>query len=396
MGLLFALLLLGGNSVGAARDGPDPVADALAQNDTFTVSGTVTCQGIGPLSEVEVFVWYRDQGYGILSDTTDGNGYYSVTLPAGNYDLIFNPPCNRRCASAAYKGITGPPGLRVDIVLPPGYSVSGTVFAPDGTTPVGNVAIYAFNRDTADGFGLPPTDGNGYYCINLMEGEYDLGFTPPPCLGLGPKTDVVQVNQDTTHNVTLPQGFTVSGCVTDGAADPVPGVQIYAYDPPPGPGGFGFAPTGETGCYSGTLPTGSFDFQFIPPPGRGLGSVTVLDIGNQGLGCPDTWLPVTLPAGLTLSGKVTCNGAPLKNVFVYAEPTAGCPDNDDLCGWGIYTVDDGSYGLPLVSGTYDLKCIPPPVMGYRDRVISDFQLLDDRYLIVDFCPIYLPVIIKDY
>jgi hypothetical protein len=385
MGLLLAFFLLGWSTVGAAPGRAGPLLDPLAQDDSFTVSGTVTCEGVGPLSGVEVFVWYRDQGQGVLSDTTDSNGYYSVMLEAGNYDLIFNPPCGSGCASKALKGITGPSDLTLDVVLPPGHSVSGRAYATDGATPVSTVAIYAYNRDTADGFGLPPTDPNGFYCINLMEGEYDLGFTPPPCLGLGPKTYVIPVDQDTNHNVTLPVGFTVGGCITDGASDPVAGVQIYAFDPSPGVGGYGFAPTDETGCYSGTLPTGTFDFQFIPPPGRDLGSITVVDVDNQGSGCPNTSLSVTLPPGLTLSGKATCNGAPLKNVFVYAEPLEGVSPDDDLVGWGLYTVDDGSYQLPLVPGVYSLKFIPPPATGLDPKNMAAVKLEANTVLNVNLC-----------
>ena len=183
------------------------------------------------ISDVEVFTWNREEGSGFVGDITDSSGYYSVTLESGNYDLIFNPPCGSKCASKAHKGITGPPNLTLNVVLSPGHAVSGTAFATDGIRPVGNVAIYAFHHDTADGFGLPPTDANGHYCIGLVEGPYDLGFTPPPCRELGPKTEAITVNQDMTHNVILPPGFAVAGCITDGMSNLVPGVRIYAYDP---------------------------------------------------------------------------------------------------------------------------------------------------------------------
>jgi len=84
------------------------------------------------------------------------------------------------------------------------------VFATDGTTPVDDVSIYAFNHDTADGFGLPLTKGGGHYCIGLVEGPYDLGFTPPACLELGPKTEAITVTHDMITDVILPPGFTVA------------------------------------------------------------------------------------------------------------------------------------------------------------------------------------------
>ncbi len=384
MGLLLALLLLGWGTAGAATGKAGPLPDPLAQDDSFTISGTVTCKS-EVLSDVEVYVWYRDQGHGVLSDTTDNNGYYSVVLESGEYyDLIFNPPCGQECASQALKGVTGPPDQTRNVTLPPGYNVSGTI--TDGTaTTISDVTIYAYNRDTADGFGLRPSRSNGQYCADLVSGTYELGFTPLPCRGLGPKTIETTVDQDKILDVVLPPGFTVSGCITDESANPVPGVQIYAYDDDVG--GFGFAPTNETGCYSGTLPTGTFDFQFIPPPWRGLGSITVVDVVSETDECPNTRLPITLPSGFTLSGKVTCNGAPLKNVYVYAKPLEGVSPNDDLVGWGLYTVDDGSYALPLVPGPYSLEFIPPPAMGLNSKETTRMRLVTDTVYNVNLCSI---------
>jgi hypothetical protein len=385
--LLLLFLLLGQIRVGAAPGEKVTITDVRSTSVSFAVSGTVICEGTGPISDVEVYSWKRDKGGGDVSDTTDSNGYYSVTLEAGNYDLIFNPPCGSECASKAHKGITGPPDLTLNVVLSPGHSVSGTVFATDGTTPVDDVSIYAFNHDTADGFGLPLTKAGGHYCIGLVEGPYDLGFTPPPCLGLGPKTVVITVTQDMITDVILPPGFTVAGCITDGIDNPVPGVQIYAYDP--NIRGFGFAPSDESGCYSGTLPLGTFDIQFIPPAGRGLGPITVVDVISETAGCPNTSLPITLPAGFTVSGTVTCQGQPVKNVFVYADPLGGGVPGDDLVGWEVYSVDDGSYGLPVVPGTYDIKFIPPPATGFDTLVTTDLQVITDTVLDVDLCPLVL-------
>jgi hypothetical protein len=383
--LLLMFLLLGRSTAGATPAEDVAIPDIRTPSTTFIVSGTVTCEGTGPLSNVEVYAWNRDEGSGVVGDVTDSSGAYSVTLDEGNYDLIFNPPCGSGCASKALKGVTGPLDQTRNVTLAAGHGVSSTVFSSDGSTPVSNVAIYAFNLDTADGFGLPPTDANGHYCIGLVAGHYDLGFTPPACLGLGPTGVFITVTQDITRNVVLTSGFTVAGRITDGTGNPVPGVQIYAYDPHIR--GFGFAPSDESGCYTGTLPLGTFDIQFLPPPGRGLGPVTVVDVVSETAGCPNTSLPITLPAGFTISGRTTCQGQPVKNVFVYADPEAGGAPGDDLVGWGIYSVDDGSYGLPVVPGTYDVKFIPPPGTGFDTVVVDDLQVVTDTVLNADLCPL---------
>lgn len=394
-GLLFAFLLLGWSRIGAVPGEIVAVTDTQLSNASFTVSGTVTCTATGVISAIEVFVWNRDQGIGFVGDITDSSGTYSITLEVGNYDLIFNPPCGSGCASHGFKGITGPSDQTVDVTLTLGYSVSGTIFAVNGTTPVSTVAIYAFNHDTADGFGLPPTDANGQYCVGLVRGPYDLGFTPPPCRGLGPKTEVITVTQDMTRDIVLPPGFTVAGRVTDEADGPVSGTQIYARQCYTWTG-YGFSPSNADGCYTGTLPLGTFGIQFLPPASRGLGPKTVTDVISATANCPNTNLGVTLPAGFTVSGQVTCQEEPVKNVFVFADPASPSPDCYGLDGVGVYTVDDGSYGLPVVSGTYDIKFEPPQATGFNTVIITGMQVITDKVLNVNHCPLFLPIFMKNY
>ena len=154
--LLLMFFLLDRSTAGAMNDEHSTSPNPRSPSANFTITGTVTCEGTGLISDVEVYAWNRDKGTGAVGDVTDAGGTFSVTLEEGNYDLIFNPPCGSGCASQSLKGITGPPDQTQNVTLTSGCSVSGTVFATDGTTPVGNVAIYAFNHDTADGFGLPP------------------------------------------------------------------------------------------------------------------------------------------------------------------------------------------------------------------------------------------------
>jgi hypothetical protein len=363
--------------------------EVLPQEATFAVSGTVLNEAAVAISDVVVYAWNRYEGSGFVGDVTDSSGYFSVTLGQGNYELNFTPPCGSGYASQSSRGITGPPDRTLNVVLSSGHAVSGTVFHMDGSTPAGNVAIYAFNVHTADGFGLPPTDDQGHYCVGLVTGSYGLSFSPPPCLELGPHTEEITITGDTTLDVVLPPGFTVAGCVTDGLGEPVSGVQVYAEDP--NIRGFGFAPTDGSGCYTGTLPfagtppTGVYDIQFIPPPGLGLGSVTFTDVVSTSAGCPNATLPVTLPAGYTLSGTITCLGKPIRNVFVGADPEGQDDPDNCLSRYGAFSVDDGSYALPLVPGTYRVEFIPPEAAGLDARAFTTVELVRDTTLNVEFC-----------
>lgn len=396
LGLATTTLLLAFLPFAQLRNNVNPAkeveAASMPTNANFTITGTVTCSTTGSKAGVEVFAWNRDTGEGEVVMTTGSSGAFSVTLDQGSYDLVFNPPCNSGCASQSIRGINGAPDLPLVINLPTGLSVSGATFATNGSTPVDNTAIYAFNRTTADGYGLPPSKGTGQYCINLTDGSYDLSFTPPACADLGPVTQVITVDRNIVLDVSMPPGFTVAGCITDGSANPVGGVEIFAYDP--AVRGFGFSPSKAGGCYTGTLPLGTFDIQFIPPGGQGLGYQTIIDVGSEGGSCPNTSLPVTLPPGFTISGKITCHGQPVKNVFVYADPVGAPKAGDDLDGVGKFSLDDGTYELPVVSGSYHLEFIPPPATGFPEKMFDDVPVHGGITVNVDFCPLYFPIVLK--
>jgi protocatechuate 3,4-dioxygenase beta subunit len=106
------------------------------------------------------------------------------------------------------------PGRNCWISTTKAFNVSGTVTC-GVTGPMSDVEIYVWNRDTGAGFVTVP----------------------------------ITLTEDTARDVILPPGFTVAGCITDGTGNPVPCVQVYAYDP--NIRGFGFAPSDESGCYTG-------------------------------------------------------------------------------------------------------------------------------------------------
>jgi len=397
LGLLLAFVVLGWGIAGAAPHSASPPPDTLAQDGSFTVSGTVTCEATGgPLSDVEVYVWDREREHHDPDvSSTDSSGHYSITLEAGDYDLVFHPLCGESgCASKAYKGVTGPADLTLNVVLSTGHTISGTV--TDGTDGVVDVSIYAFNHETADGFGLLLTDDGGHYCISLITGTYDLGFSPPSCQGLGPKTMVVTLSQDMPLDVPLPPGFTVAGRVTDGTGGPVSGVQIYARECYTSTG-YGFSPSNIGGYFTGTLPLGTYGIQFLPLADQGLGPRTITDVVSASTRCPNTNRDVELPVGVTISGQITCQRQPVKNVFVYADPVGPSPDCYGLDGVGVYSVDDGSFALPLIPGTYDIRLDPPLATRLNELVFTDVQILKGKYLSVDLCAfIYLPIVIKGH
>ena len=321
----------------------------LPATDIFTVTGIVKDMNGTPVDGVEVFAFSGAFSTGV---STDAAGRYTLTLTAGNfYDIVFNPPLGTGLATQVKRGIGASQTLNVTLL--PGHAISGTVY--DGATGsrVPNVAIFAFNKDTFEGFGLPPTGEDGTYQISLAAGAWELTFTPPPSTGLGPKQITITVSGDIILDVILPAGFTVYGQVMTSGGGAQANVEIFAQDPAQ-PNGFGFSPTGPTGLYTGTLPIGTFDIQFLAPPFRRLGSTVVTNV----VGPPDVELNVTLPAGLTVSGTIRCRQQTLTNTFVFAAPdlpvSAGF-----FGGWGRFAGADGFYALALQTGIYTFIVTPP-------------------------------------
>jgi hypothetical protein len=134
-GLLLVFLLLGRSTAGAKPGGVDAVPEIRSPGGTFMVSGTVTCQATGPMSDVEVFAWNRDKGSGFVSDVTDSSGAYHVTLEEGTYVLTFTPPVVTGLNAKAFTTTQ----IVSDTALDVNFCVCSGVWVTETVDSVGNV-----------------------------------------------------------------------------------------------------------------------------------------------------------------------------------------------------------------------------------------------------------------
>jgi hypothetical protein len=389
LGLLAYVTLMAWPAL-AANESPNwsegglPLAP-LADTSVFTVTGIVENQAETGIGGVQVFAF---SGAVSVETFTNSSGHFTLTLTAGNfYDIVFNPPAGTNLASQLQRGIHQERFLSV--ILPPGHAISGTVYSDAAKTrTVANVAIFAFNQVTFDGFGLPPSRGDGTYQISLEEASWELTFAPPPFIGLGPtRTATISLTEDMTRDIILQPGFTVYGQVITSGGGGQANVEIYAQDPSQ-PYGYGFSPTDADGFYTGTLPAGTFDIQFHAPPFLGLGSTVVSDV----VGPPDVELNLTLPAGHTVSGTVTCGGG-LANAFVSAAPKP--PPSAGFFGdWGRFAGADGFYALALQPGVYTFTVSPPGGSSLPQLIRPMVEVKQDFTLNFDYLCLFLPVIFK--
>ena len=369
-----------------------PPVNPTANNASFQIVGTVINDNTSaPIENAEVHAFRSQQSASDSFFLTDSSGQYTLTLTTGKtYALVFNPPSGESLASKAVGGISG--ANTVNVSLESGFTISGIVYEDlSFTTPVGDVEIFAFNLNTAEGFGLPPADGSGNYSIALTAGTWEITFTPPSGLGFGPaQLDEFVLTKDEAVSVGLSAGFTVSGQVKNGGT-PVEDVEVFAQKSDLSIG-FGSSPTDANGFYTATLPLGTYDIRFQPQPESGFSSVIKESIS----GPSNQTVNVSLQAGMIFEGTLSeiCTDGSVNlspNTFVYASPLPNIPTGG-LGGWGEFTGTDGTFSLSLPASTYTVTLTPPTSSGIPPVTIFGFKIVSDvTYNGVLSCT-YLPII----
>ncbi len=149
--------------------------------------------GVTPLEGIWINAWSETHSTWLTSSAgTDSSGNYVLTgVPDGQHrvefidhsgdyvDEIYND--KHRRSSADLVQVTGTQAVTgIDAVLEIAGTISGTVFAPDGITPVSGLTVAAFDPISHDWLESATTDAAGNYSIRgLGTGDYKieaLGF----------------------------------------------------------------------------------------------------------------------------------------------------------------------------------------------------------------------------
>lgn len=380
---LITLPTLAANQFPNCEPGQTPSPPPSGPN-VFTVTGIATRKTDGlPVECVRVFAF---SGAIQAFTYTNSTGQYTLTLSEGIYDFVFHPPLTTGLASQGRRWVRVSQVL--NLTLSPGHLISGTVYSDAiKTKVVSNVNIFASNPDTFVGLGANPTNASGSYAIVLEEGNWELTFTPPHFLNLGPtRTGVISLTQNIIQDIVLPPGFTVYGQVKKSNGQGQANVDIFAQDSTQ-PQGYGITATDQNGLYTGTVPAGNFDILFFPPPSLELGSTVVTNI----TGPPNIRKDVTLPTGKTVSGIIKC-GSGLANAFIEAAPQPPVSAGS-FGGWGRFAGADGFYALALQAGTYTFT-VNPAGDQLPNQALSLVEVNQDLTLNFDYLCLFLPVILK--
>lgn len=252
-----------------------------------SVTGIVEDSAGDPVQGADVDV--RDPLTGVKietdSDNADSTGRFEVLVPAGDWSFEVDAPVGVLLAPAAFPFTVEPPPAGNDmgtLVLEDGIAITGKV-VDDAGDPIAGVdldlalsatgAAVVTTRDD--------TDANGDFLVIVAPDTYDLFFRPAFSTGKAPALlgDVDASESTDVGEVTLEDGYALSGTVTDGSGDPVAGVVVTLADAGTGAAVPVFGnKTDALGNYALRQVGDVYDVTFTPPAATGLDPVVVAGV----------------------------------------------------------------------------------------------------------------------
>src|SRR5258705_282928 len=148
------------------------VSVAVVMASTYQLSGTVRNQSGVSFSGATVEVIIQGAGTVIASTTTDSNGYYTLSVNGGTYNVRVTPPTGFQTSIALNRVINSDTVL--DFVLVPSgvTTLSGRILDRLGN----GLAGQNLNLSPAGGGSAiyTTTDGSGAYSYQVAPGSYSL------------------------------------------------------------------------------------------------------------------------------------------------------------------------------------------------------------------------------
>ncbi|MFP5254040.1 MAG: carboxypeptidase regulatory-like domain-containing protein, partial [Actinomycetes bacterium] len=364
-----------------------------------------------------------EDGYEAERARTDGDGLYRLQgLAEGPWAIMVEP-----CGAANFERtwLHGKAGLRTaDLItviagqntqiygigvenggIPTvsGGSLSGTITAPDGVTPVERACVNALPAGSApDAWGgeVAWTQADGTYTLQgLAEGTYDITIDNCPRYGWGSdweRPEYLPVSIPDTVTITSANearildasfeevGGKLTGRAVDDQGNPVSGVYVDVYGETTGRNG-GVDVTGADGTFRLVgLPQGSYNVSFSPSPRSyalrqqsGPHEVPVNSDGSLGeVAVGDVALSI---GGRFTAHVVDSAGEPVTGLELELTPTGG---GDPVPAWldhipgdyqGHYrptTVPVGDYTLSFLQCNYVDEVNPCPSVGNQPVSVS--------------------------
>ena len=217
------------------------------------------------------------------------------------------------------------------------------------------------------------TDGNGAYRFSAPSGTYQIDVKPHGPL-IAQRLEGLSLSTNTTRNIVLETGVTLSGRVTGPDGQPVPHAWLWVVDLDQGDyHEVGFGPANATGHYSLGVPVGTYQIN--------VGSDDFLNPRLEGVGVSqDTVLNITLDSGVLLEGKVVDDtGQPVPDAQVCAEEAGE--------GFCTETESGGGFQLRVSPAVYTVAVRPVfPLQQTRRRLEVSGEGVTDLVLRVSRDP----------
>jgi hypothetical protein len=209
-------------------------AAPLAQADTIA-GQIVDINGVGIANgDVDAFDLVGEEEITLTGDSTDANGFFNITIPAGLYLLTFQGPPGSLFIDFEMTDVlvTGTVDFGM-ITLETGHFLSGRVL-DESSFPVPFCDLDVFHGATGIPFNASGarTDLFGNFSI-LVPADILLHFDPRGVIGptLAPLAMELVVTVDTNlGDITLVPGYATTGSVVDGLGNPVQGAKFEFTD----------------------------------------------------------------------------------------------------------------------------------------------------------------------
>ncbi len=314
-------------------------------------------------------------------DNSDADGTYEISLPAGRYTVVCEPPVASGLAPQSRQDLLVSGESEVDWVLPPSVRVLGRVLGPGGSP----VAATDLDFDRAsDGVRQPAlgdvTNPFGSFAAYLEAGTYRVSAMPPVGTDLAPAVlPGVPVPTADTLRFDLVPAVHLTGTARDPTGAGVENVrltfeEIASGNRVPAWGNRTLA----DGTYRAGIAPGIYRVDVGPPRGSGLVAQRVEPVDLTS----DRSLEIDLRSGFRVAGRVLDGaGQPLAgadwDAADQATDAAIPTPNDD-------TDFDGRYELVLPGGSFRLTLTPPASSGLPPRVFENVPVSADVQLDVNY------------
>jgi large repetitive protein len=344
-----------------------------------TVTGAVRGQETGQPLGSKVVAAYDTGGTLRGSATTDQNGTYVLTLPAGAYRLLAYD--NEGVYATAFDGnagsfettpVTNVPAtgnVSRDFSLATGGYITGRVAGPNGVAQSGaTVEVYNLSGTRR---AFTTTNAQGTYLIVVPPGEYKVvAYDPSGVLSYSFHRDARSFSESAAVSVaasrtaggvdfSLSAPGRLSGTVLDAATrTPLGGIDVYAYTASGGE--VRKTTTDQAGSFRFTLAPGDYRLVAADPARRyapgfvGFSSFELSAVIPLRSGEDRTGVPILVARGAKIAGRVVdASGAPVANVTAAAYHLFGALHTTAA------TDADGRYELLVEPGAYKLVVFDP-------------------------------------